>query len=212
MKNSSGEILIHPSFSAGELADNLLNNKLNSRVRINASFREPISEIFSVNYREILKNYKIEERGYESVKLSTDTLNEIREKVKCSYNCDLGKILHELLGYENRTPIYERFYLYKDKMYVIRGAPDRVYRNGDGKITVEEFKTYRGENGRYHQLLRGVFQLGVYGYLCETENGKLVLLDVPNGRLEIFDYSYPFTSQEKLLRDTIDTSIKNSNK
>jgi len=97
-------------------------------------------------------------------------------------------------------------------MYVIRGAPDRVYRNGNGKITAEEFKTYRRENVRYHQVLRGVFQLGIYGYLCKTENGRLVLLDVSNGRLEIFDYSYPFTSQERLLRDAIDASIKNSNK
>jgi hypothetical protein len=208
MKTSSGDILIHASFSAGELVDNLLNNKLNSRVRINASFRKLISEI----YREILEDYKIEEREYELEKLSTSTLNEIRERIKYSYNCDFGKILHELLGYENGTHIYERFYLYKDKMYVIRGAPDRFYRNGNGKITVEEFKTYIRENGRYYQVLRGVFQLGMYGYLCKTENGRLVLLDVPNGRLEIFDYSYPFTSQKKLLRDAIATSIKNSNK
>jgi len=68
------------------------------------------------------------------------------------------------------------------------------------------------EDGRSRQLLRGVFQLGMYGYLCKTENGRLVLLDVSNGILEIFDYSYPFTNQEKLLRDAIDTSIKNSNK
>jgi hypothetical protein len=208
MKTPSAEILIHASFSVGELADNLLNKKLNSRARINASFRKLISEI----YREILEDYKIEERGYESEKLSTSILNEIKEKIKCNYNCDFGKILHELLGYENGTPIYERLYLYEDKMYVIRGSPDIVYGNGNGKITVEEFKTYRRENVRYHQVLRGVFQLGIYGYLCKTENGRLVLLDVSNGRLEIFDYSYPFTSQEKLLRDAIDASIKNSNK
>jgi hypothetical protein len=208
MKNSSAEILIHASFSAGELADNLLNNKLNSRSRINTSFRKLISEI----YREILEDYKIEEREYESVKLSTSILNEIKEKIKCNYNCDFGKILHELFGYENGTHIYKRRYLYEDKMYVIRGAPDRVYGNGNGKITVEEFKTYRRENVRYHQVLRGVFQLGMYGYLCKTENGRLVLLDVSNGILEMFDYSYPFTSQEKLLRDAIDASIKNSNK
>jgi len=208
MKTSSAEILIHAFFSAGKLADNLLNNKLNSRARINSSFHELISEI----YGKFLEDYKIEEREYESEKLSTSTLNEIKEKIKCSYNCDFGKFLHELFGYENGTRIYERCYLYEDKMYVIRGAPDRVYRNGNGKITVEEFKTSIRENGRYHQVLRGVFQLGMYGYLCKTENGRLVLLDVPNGRLEIFDYSYPFTSQEKLLRDAIDTSIKNSNK
>jgi hypothetical protein len=208
MKSSSEEILIHASFSAGELADNLLNKKLNSRARINASFRKLISEI----YREVLEDYKIEERGYESEKLSTSTLNKIKEKIKCNYNCDLGKILHELLGYENGTHIYERFYLYKDKMYVIRGAPDRVYGNGNGKITAEEFKTYRRKNVRYHQVLRGVFQLGIYGYLCRTENGRLVLLDISNGILEMFDYSYPFISQEKLLRDAIDASIKNSNK
>jgi len=208
MKTSSTEILIHASFSAGELADNLLNNKLNSRARINASFRELISEI----YEKILEDYKIGERGYESEKLSRSALNEIKEKIKCNYNCGLGKILHELLGYENGTHIYERFYLYEDKMYVIRGAPDRVYRNGNGKITVEEFKTYMNEDGRARQLLRGLFQLGIYGYLCKTENGRLVLLDVPNGRLEIFDYSYPFNSQEKLLRDAIDASIKKSNK
>jgi len=88
------------------------------------------------------------------VKLSTSILNEIKEKIKCSYNCDFGKILHELFGYENGTHIYKRRYLYEDKMYVIRGAPDRVYGNGNGKITVEEFKTYRRENVRYHQLLR----------------------------------------------------------
>ncbi|MDT7859104.1 MAG: PD-(D/E)XK nuclease family protein [Candidatus Aenigmarchaeota archaeon] len=208
MKTSSTEILIHASFSAGELADNLLNNKLNSRARINASFRELISEI----YEKILEDYKIGERGYESEKLSRSALNEIKEKIKCNYNCDFGKFLHELFGYENGTRIYERCYLYEDKMYVIRGAPDRVYRNGNGKITAEEFKTYRRENVRYHQVLRGVFQLGIYGYLCKTENGRLVLLDVSNGRLEIFDYSYPFTSQERLLRDAIDASIKNSNK
>jgi len=208
MKTSSGEILIHPSFSVGELADNLLNNKLNSRAKINSSFRELISEI----YGKFLEDYKIEEREYESVKLSKSTLNEIKEKIKCSYNCDFGKFLHELFGYENGTHIYERRYLYKDKIYVIRGAPDRVHRNGNGKITVEEFKTSLRESGRDYQLLRGVFQLGIYGYLCKTENGILVLLDVSNGILEIFDYFYPFTSQEKLLRDAIDTSIKNSNK
>ena len=206
MKTSSTEILIHASFSAGELADNLLNNKLNSRARINASFRELISEI----YEKILEDYKIGERGYESEKLSRSALNEIKEKIKCNYNCDFGKFLHELFGYENGTRIYERCYLYEDKMYVIRGAPDRVYRNG--KTIVEEFKTYMNEDGRARQLLRGLFQLGIYGYLCKTENGRLVLLDVSNGRLEIFDYSYPFTSQERLLRDAIDASIKNSNK
>lgn len=135
-------------------------------------------------------------------------MNEIKEKIKCSYNCDFGKILHELFGYENGTHIYKRRYLYEDKMYVIRGAPDRVYGNGNGKITVEEFKTYRRENVRYHQLLRWVFQLGIYGYLCKTEIGRLVLLDVSNGRLEMFDYSYQSISQEKLLRDAIDASIK----
>jgi len=207
MKTSSAEILIHASFSAGELADNLLNKKLNSRARINASFRKLISEI----YGKFLEDYKIKERGYESEKLSTSILDEIeKEKIKCDYNCDFGKILHELFGYENGTHIYERFYLYKDKMYVIRGAPDRVY--GNGKTIVEEFKTYIRENGRDYQLLRGVFQLGMYGYLCKTENGRLVLLDVSNGILEIFDYYYPFTSQEKLLKDAIDASIKNSNK
>jgi hypothetical protein len=128
-------------------------------------------------------------------KLSTGTLTEIKGKVKCSYNCEFGKILHELFGYENGTHIYKRRYFYEDKMCVIIGAPDIVYRNGNGKITVEEFKTYRRKNVRYHQVLRGVVQLGMYGYLCETENGRLVLLDVSNGRLEIFDYYYPFTSQ-----------------
>jgi hypothetical protein len=208
MKTSSAEILIHAFFSAGKLADNLLNNKLNSRARINSSFHELIGEI----YEESLEDYKIEEREYESVKLSTSTLNEIKEKIKCNYNCDFGKILHELFGYENGTHIYERFYLYEDKMYVIRGAPDRVHRNGNGKITVEEFKTSIRESGRDYQLLRGVFQLGIYGYLCKTENGRLVLLDVSNGILEIFDYYYPFAGQQKLLRDAIDASIKNSNK
>jgi len=204
MKTFSAEILIHAFFSAGKLADNLLNNKLNSRARINSSFHELINEI----YGKFLEDYKIEEREYESVKLSTSILNEIKEKIKCSYNCDFGKILHELFGYENGTHIYKRRYLYKDKIYIIIGTPDRVYRNGNGKITVEEFKTSIRENGRYHQILRGVFQLGVYGYLCKTENGRLVLLDISNGILEMFDYSYPFTSQEKLLRDAIDAINK----
>jgi hypothetical protein len=205
MKTISTEILIHASFSAGELADNLLNNKLDSRARTNANFRELIGEI----YEEARERYKIERRSYESKKLSKNIMNEIeKEKTNCNYNCGLGKILHDRLGYENGTHIYERFYLYEDKMYIIRGAPDRVYGNGNGKITVEEFKTYRRENVRYHQVLRGVFQLGIYGYLCQTENGSLVLLDVSNGRLEIIDYYYPLISQEKLLRDAIDASIK----
>jgi hypothetical protein len=203
MKTSSEGTLIHAFFSAGELADNLLNSKLNYRARINANFHELIREI----YREILEDYKIGEREYRSVKLSKSILNEIKI-IKYSYNRDLGKILHELFGYENGTHIYKRHYLYEDKIYVIEGKPDRVYRNKNGEITVEEFKTYRIKSVRYHQLLRGVFQLGVYGYLCETENGKLVLLDVSNGILETFYYSYPFISQEKLVRDAIDASIK----
>jgi len=137
MRTISKEILIHASFSAGELADNLLNNELNYRTRINSSFRELTREI----YDEALEKYKIEERSYESEKLSKSILNEIKEKIKCDYNCDFGKILHELFGYENGTHIYERRYLYKDKIYVIRGAPDRVY--GNGKITVEELKNSR---------------------------------------------------------------------
>jgi hypothetical protein len=208
MKTSSEGTLIHAFFSAGELAYNLLNSKLNYRARRNTNFHELIREI----YREILEDYKIGEREYRSVKLSKSILKEIKERIKYNYKWGLGKILHELFGYENGTYIYERFYLYEDKMHVIRGAPDRVFRNGNGEITVEEFKTYRRENVRYHQVLRGVFQLGVYGYLCETENGRLVLLDVSNGILEIFYYSYPLTSQEKLIRDAIDASIKKSNK
>ena len=112
MKTSSAEILIHAYFSAGELANNLLNNKLNSRARINASFHKLISEI----YEKSLEDYKIEERAYELEKLSKSILDEIeKEKIKCDYNCDFGKILHELFGYENGTHIYERRYLYKDK-------------------------------------------------------------------------------------------------
>jgi hypothetical protein len=204
MKTSSEGILIHASFSVGKLVDYLLNEKLNSRAIIKASFRKLIIEI----YREILEYYKIGERGHELEKLSTGILTEIREKVKCGYNCDFGKILHELFGYENGTHIYKKSYSYEDKTFVIIGAPDIVYINGNGEITVEEFKTYRRKNVRYHQVLRGVFQLGMYGYLCQTENGRLVLLDVSNGILEIFYYSYPLTSQEKLIRDAIDASRK----
>ena len=207
MKTISTEILIHASFSAGELADNLLNNKLDSRARTNANFRDLIREI----YEEALEKYKIEERSYKSEKLSENIMYEIeKEKTKCNYNCDFGKILHEMFGYEIGSYTYERPYLYGNRLYVIGGTPDRVYRNG--KTIVEEFKTYMNEDGRSRQLLRGLFQLGIYEYLCETQDGRLVLLDVPNGILEIFDYSYPFAGQEKLLRDAIDASIKNSNK
>ena len=207
MKTISKEILIHASFSAGELADNLLNNKLNYRTRINSSFRELTREI----YEESLEKYKIEERSYESEKLSKSIMDEIeKEKTKCNYNCDFGKILHEMFGYEIGSHTYERPYLYGNRLYVIGGTPDRVYRNG--KTIVEEFKTYMNEDGRSRQLLRGLFQLGIYGYLCETEDGRLVLLNVPNGRLEIFDYSYPFAGQQKLLKDAIDALIKNPSK
>ena len=132
-------------------------------------------------------------------------LNQIKNSEKNNKNED-GNAIHIKFGC-NGGQVFTKYYFDTKGNYSveIRGTPDKIDIE-EGYVL--ELKTYSNERTRKIQEEKGKLQLIFYCWLIGIYRAILILYNINNGEIEIFEYIFDKNEIEKIVSELIEKYIE----